>query len=60
MINCKMGFLIVTDFIKFFGYWSGGFDSLESSTHNMLILPYLFKSSTSSSIGNDVLLEAID
>lgn len=34
---CKMGFLIVTDFISFFSYWSGGFDSLESSTH-MLIL----------------------
>lgn len=30
---CKMGFLIVTDFISFFSYWSGGFDSLESSTH---------------------------
>lgn len=37
MINCKMGFLIVTDFINFFSYWPGSFDSLESSTH-MLIL----------------------
>lgn len=48
---CKMGFLIVTDFISFFSYWSGGFDSLESSTH-MLIL-FVYKSSMSSTIGND-------
>lgn len=34
---CKMGFLIVTDFISFFSYWSGGFDSLESSTHVNII-----------------------